>query len=59
VLVTHLQDGNAFIKMLRAIVQTDTADYDSLLGRMFKDKFVEDGPSNRTSGGNSEPSANV
>jgi hypothetical protein len=57
--VTHLQDGNAFIKMLRAIVQTDTADYDSLLGRMFKDKFVEDGPSNRTSGGNSEPSANV
>jgi hypothetical protein len=37
VLVAHLEDGNAFVEMLRAIVAIDVADYDSLIGRRFDD----------------------
>jgi hypothetical protein len=38
VLVAHLEDGNAFVEMLRAIVATDAADYNSLIGRKFDDQ---------------------
>jgi len=40
VLVAHLEDGNAFVEMLRAIVATGAADYDSLVGRTFDDDFA-------------------
>ena len=39
VLVARLEDGDAFIGMLRAIVTTATADYDSLIGQRFHDHF--------------------
>jgi hypothetical protein len=39
VLVARLEDGHAFIGMLRAIVTTVTVDYDSLIGRQFDDHF--------------------
>jgi hypothetical protein len=39
VLVAHLEDGNAFVEMLRVMVQTSALDYDSLIGRRFDDKF--------------------
>ena len=39
VLVARLEDGHAFIGMLRAIVTTATADYDSLIGQRFHDHF--------------------
>lgn len=32
-------DGHAFMLMLREIVRTDPADYDSLIGRSFTDSF--------------------
>jgi hypothetical protein len=37
VLVAHLEDGNAFVEMLRTIVATDAVQYDSLIGRTFDD----------------------
>lgn len=40
VLVAHLENGNAFVEMLRAIVSTDAAEYDSLIGRTFEDRIV-------------------
>jgi hypothetical protein len=41
VLVAMLEDGNAFVKMLREIVRTKPADYDLLIGRSFTDHFQE------------------
>ncbi|WP_158936988.1 hypothetical protein [Burkholderia sp. S171] len=38
VLVAHLEDGNAFVEMLRVIVATDAANYNSLIGRKFDDQ---------------------
>lgn len=46
VIVAHLEDGNAFIKMLREIVATTPGDYDLLVGRCFADQFA-DGVSDR------------
>jgi len=40
VLVAHLENGNAFVQMLMAMVATDAADYDSLIGRQFDDHFA-------------------
>jgi hypothetical protein len=39
VLVAMLEDGNAFVRMLREIVRTETVDYDTLIGRSFVDRF--------------------
>jgi hypothetical protein len=39
VLVAYLEDGNAFVEMLRAIVATDANNYDSLIGCKFDDHF--------------------
>lgn len=39
VIVANLEDGNAFIKMLQAIVDAKSEDYDSLVGRTFPDHF--------------------
>jgi hypothetical protein len=36
-LVSELADGNAFVKMLRLIVQTEPADYNFLIGQTFSD----------------------
>lgn len=36
-LVHELEDGNAFVKMLCLIVQTDPASYDSIVGHSFTD----------------------
>lgn len=41
VIVANLEDGNAFIKMLQAIVRAAPAEYDSLVGKVFPDHFVE------------------
>jgi hypothetical protein len=38
VLVAHLENGNAFVGMLKAIVATNAADYDSLIGHTFDDQ---------------------
>ena len=43
VLVNHLEDGNAFVAMLRTIVATDAASYDSLIGRTFDDHLERSG----------------
>jgi len=37
VLVAELKDADAFVKMLREIVRTDAADFDSLPGQIFTD----------------------
>jgi hypothetical protein len=37
VLVEHFEDGNAFIRMLRAIVAARCDEYDDLLGREYSD----------------------
>jgi hypothetical protein len=37
VLVAELKDADAFVKMLREIVRTDPADFDSLPGQIFTD----------------------
>ncbi|MDR5806424.1 hypothetical protein [Caballeronia sp. LZ001] len=47
VVVAHLEDGNALIKMFRAIVSCDPGSYDDLIGRCFEDNFIENGPSDR------------
>jgi hypothetical protein len=47
VVVAHLQDGNALIQMFRAIVNSEPADYDHLVGQTFEDDFIENGPSDR------------
>ncbi|WP_213781596.1 hypothetical protein [Caballeronia sp. dw_276] len=47
VVVAHLQDGNALIQMFRAIVDSQSADYDRLVGQSFEDDFIENGPSDR------------
>jgi hypothetical protein len=47
VIVSHLEDGNALIQMLRAVANAEPADFDGLIGRVFEDAFVEDGPSER------------
>ncbi|MDR5822324.1 hypothetical protein QCE64_17680 [Caballeronia sp. LZ043] len=47
VVVAHLQDGNALIQMFRAIVSSEPASYDDLIGRSFQDDFIENGPSDR------------
>jgi hypothetical protein len=47
VIVSHLEDGNALIQMLRAVSIANPADFDGLVGRVFEDAFVEDGPSER------------
>jgi hypothetical protein len=47
VIVSHLEDGNALIQMLRAVANAEPADYDALIGRKFEDAFVKDGPSER------------
>ncbi|MFM0135119.1 hypothetical protein [Caballeronia grimmiae] len=39
VIVENLADGNAFIKMLHAIVETDPRDYDGLVGKIYPDHF--------------------
>jgi hypothetical protein len=46
VIVGHLEDGNAFIKMLREIVTTAPHAYNSLVGRTFRDSS-SDGVSDR------------
>ncbi|MDR5766537.1 MULTISPECIES: hypothetical protein [unclassified Caballeronia] len=38
VLVQHFEDGNAFIRMLRAIVAARRDEYDDLLGRVYTDQ---------------------
>ncbi|WP_174363437.1 hypothetical protein [uncultured Caballeronia sp.] len=47
VIVSHLEDGNALIQMLRAVANAHPADYDELIGQVFEDAFVKDGPSER------------
>lgn len=37
VLVEHFADGNAFIRMLKAIVAAHCDEYDDLLGRVYTD----------------------
>jgi hypothetical protein len=39
VIVENLEDGNAFIKMLRAIVRAQPSEYDDLVGQIFPDHF--------------------
>ncbi|AQH05040.1 hypothetical protein A9R05_39035 (plasmid) [Burkholderia sp. KK1] len=50
VVVAHLQDGNALIQMFRAIVSSEPANYDNLIGLSFQDAFIENGPSDRIDG---------
>lgn len=50
VVVAHLQDGNALIQMFRAIVNSEPADYDHLVGQTFEDDFIENGEDLRRSG---------
>ncbi|MGX7006223.1 hypothetical protein [Caballeronia sp. KNU42] len=38
VLVANLENDNAFVAMLRTILATDAAAYDSLIGRTFDDQ---------------------
>jgi hypothetical protein len=47
VVVAHLRDGNALIQMFRAIVSSEPADYDQLVGQSFEGDFIENGPSDR------------
>ncbi|MDR5822364.1 hypothetical protein [Caballeronia sp. LZ043] len=47
VVVAHLQDGNALIQMFRAIVSSEQANYDNLIGQSFEDDFIENGPTDR------------
>ncbi|MDR5806128.1 hypothetical protein [Caballeronia sp. LZ001] len=47
VIVENLADGNAFIKMLHAIVSSDPADYDALIGKAFPDHFRDQPAANR------------
>ncbi|SAK66012.1 hypothetical protein AWB76_03749 [Caballeronia temeraria] len=37
VLVAHFEDGNAFLRMLRAICAARCDEYDDLLGRVYTD----------------------
>ncbi|SAK94828.1 hypothetical protein AWB75_06855 [Caballeronia catudaia] len=39
VIVENLKDGNAFIKMLQAIVKAQPAEYDALVGQVFPDHY--------------------
>lgn len=48
VVVAHLEDGNALIAMLRAIVAAKDDDYDALIGTVYIDQFVMDGPGERS-----------
>jgi hypothetical protein len=48
VIVSHLEDGNAFIAMLREIAKAHQRDYGKLVGMEFRDSFREDGPSDRS-----------
>lgn len=41
VIVENLADGNAFIKMLRTIVNAKAEEYDGLAGRIFLDRLKE------------------
>jgi len=55
VIVDNLADGNAFIKMLHAIVQTPPGDYDSLVGKDFPDHYKSNpGADRRMPGPDSE-----
>lgn len=47
VIVANLEDGNAFIKMLQAIVSANRDDYDSLIGNVYPDHFSESPSSDR------------
>ncbi|CAN7787841.1 hypothetical protein LJR034_008824 [Caballeronia sp. LjRoot34] len=47
VVVAHLADGNALIQMFRAIVSADPANYQSLVGQVFQDSYIENGPSDK------------
>ncbi|SAL79643.1 hypothetical protein [Caballeronia telluris] len=47
VVVAHLQDGNALIQMFRAIVNSESPNYDKLIGQSFEDDFIQNGPSDR------------
>jgi len=47
VVVAHLQDGNALIQMFRAVVSSESAIYDSLIGQSFEDDFIQNGPRDR------------
>jgi len=47
-IVAHLEDGNAFVAMLRAIVSTEPSVYGALVGKSFADRFVMDGPGDRS-----------
>jgi len=55
VVVAHLEDGNALIQMFRAIVSADRADYPSLVGKVFQDSYVENGPSDRVDAAGTTP----
>lgn len=59
VIVSHLEDGNALIQMLRAMVVAAPADYEALVGRVFQDAFLDDGPSDRISTGTGFQNASV
>jgi hypothetical protein len=48
VIVSHLEDGNALIQMLRALVTADPEDYEKLVGAEYQDNFIENGPSDRS-----------
>ncbi|WP_250475080.1 hypothetical protein [Caballeronia sp. GAFFF1] len=39
VIVENLEDGNAFIKMLQAIVNAQPTEYDGLIGQVFPDHY--------------------
>lgn len=47
VIVSHLEDGNALIQMLRAVAAAKPEEFDSLIGQVFEDAFLENGPSER------------
>lgn len=47
VIVENLVDGNAFIKMLQAIVAADPRDYDALIGQVYPDHFMNAEPDSR------------
>ncbi|VXB05074.1 conserved hypothetical protein [Burkholderia sp. 8Y] len=47
VIVDNLEDGNAFIKMLQAIVKAQPAEYDSLVGKVYPDHFNNNSNDNR------------
>jgi hypothetical protein len=50
VIVEHLREANAFIRMLRVIVSASPADYNALIGRVYADPNAAPGAPGKGAG---------